>query len=64
MTTDEELAALTDAYRRLRSAARAGVEAADHAEDARIYRIQLADLRRELDHEPQPHSKLSWTSPT
>jgi hypothetical protein len=63
MTTEEQLAALSDAYQRLRIAAQAVVDAAsyDPGGEGRVYEVQLADLQRELMGEPQPNG-MAWMS--
>jgi hypothetical protein len=56
--------ALREAYLRLRAAAQAALDATNYPageEQARVYRLQLRDLERELAGEPQPHG-LTWMS--
>jgi hypothetical protein len=56
MTTTEQYEQLLERYVRLCIAVRGVLDAADYdGEDARIYKHQLADLRRELEGKPQPN---------
>lgn len=65
MNDTEKYEALAVRYRRLRIAAQAVLDCVDYptegGDEPKVYRRQLAALRRELDGEPQP-SAMAWMS--